>query len=76
MTISTETKALRALRQGIGTEIREARLRKRLTLRELSTRAHLPVHNLDLYELGRGEITLTHLVKIRLALRMNPHAAP
>jgi transcriptional regulator with XRE-family HTH domain len=62
------THLLRHLRTTIGTEIQEARRKKRMTLSVLAQQSGISEKLLDFYELGKGEITLEELLRVSCVL--------
>jgi hypothetical protein len=68
--ISPTTQILRTLRRQIGHDIHTARLAKRMTLAKLSRLTHIPVWQLDQFELGKGEIGLEELVRVWWVLKI------
>ena len=60
------------LRKRIGANILTARRNKKLSLYRLSKEVGINSHNLDLFELGKKQITIEKLIKISSVLGVSP----
>lgn len=65
---------LRHLRRTIGRNIHAARLRQKMPLKKLARVSGVPEEKLDLYELGKSEITLQELLRVSCAIGASPLA--
>lgn len=68
-TTNPNTLKLRHLRKIIGHNIRDHRLKHDITLARLSRIANINARRLDMFEMGKEEIELHHLLKISAALK-------
>ena len=59
---------LRNLRFTIGQKIRNHRTKQKLTIRKLARRAEIAELLLDQYEIGKNQISFSHLFKIACVL--------
>jgi len=65
---------LRHLRRTIGENIHSARIRHKMPLKKLARISGVTEEKLDLYELGKCEITLDELLRIGFAIGASPLA--
>jgi DNA-binding Xre family transcriptional regulator len=63
-----DTHLLRHLRRTVGFNIHRLRAHRKMPLGVLSAKSEIPRDKLDHYELGKGEITLDHMLKIACLL--------
>ena len=66
-----EARTVQRWRKSIGTNIHQARMRRKLVMAKFSKNTGMSQQILDLYELGKGEIDLNQMVKIASALRID-----
>ena len=66
------TVQLRALRQRIGRNIHDLRLKRKPTLEKLSRLSGLHPDTLDRLEMGKNEIGLDHIVRLAAAFKIAP----
>ena len=66
-----ESTELRNLRKRIGSNIHTIRVRKKLTLKKLSRLSGISIVILDNYEMGKREISMPILIKIKNVLKVS-----
>lgn len=66
-------KQLRQIRRTIGNNIHTIRTTRKMSLKRLSAETKMSTHTLDLFEIGRGEITLESMNIIARALKTDTH---
>jgi transcriptional regulator with XRE-family HTH domain len=62
---------MRISRKCIGKNIQRLRLSRGMTLHRFSRVTHISVRNLDLYEMGRGMVTLEAMQNIMMCCRVS-----
>ncbi len=68
---SYDSHLLHQLRRTIGRNIHARRCRRKMPLRKLAALTHIPEYLLDRFELGGGDPSLHHLLRIACALKMD-----
>lgn len=66
-------KQLRQIRRTIGNNIHTIRTARKMTLRRLSAETQISTHTLDMFEIGRGQVSLESLYIIARALNTDTH---
>ncbi len=69
---SDVTASLRSLRIHMGQNIRSIRQQKRMPLKKLARLSRLHPDTIDHLELGKGEINLTHIIRLAVAMDVAP----
>ncbi len=59
---------LRQIRRTIGNNIHTIRTARKMTLKRLSAETQISTHTLDMFEIGRGQVSLESLYIIARAL--------
>ncbi len=68
------TQSLRALRRRIGTNIHAQRVKQEMKLHKLSALCKMSPAQIDMLELGKGNIDLVQIVRIAAALNVEADA--
>jgi transcriptional regulator with XRE-family HTH domain len=67
--VTIDQQYINRLRQTIGGNLRNLRMKRKLSLRKLAKLSEMPEFLLDHYEVGKGNMSLVELLKIASAMK-------